>query len=923
MELHGLNFGETLATVSFNGVAAQQVGMWSDRLVRVQVPPNASSGDDRIIRGVTESTGKPFALSPSLASVYPREVVAGNPVFLTGSNFGDKNDSQTGVYFGEQLRRASNVPNWQDTTAAPLVDASAAPGLHQVRVGHAGNASRAQPVRVWSEPDSIADATMLAMEASPVDGTLLALYHAEQNNQVALYAVRMKRDSSTWESKVELDSALKGTSSFFADVDIDPNGTTHICWIRRNRIGATHSATLSYRQISSTGALQSRVELKQRTGGTVAVPMENCKIAVAKTSISSPAVLVVWTEGHWGSTTERSRLYGRGSVNGGATFGAIKEICPDNDCTTKFEGLHDISGINATSYGGWHLVYARKSGVDGPVDLRVSWSGIGHNADNAFGFSTSRKVKSGISSSQLSVPVLARASGFFGFNSVSRSFLAWREGETAWLAEVGDGFLADDLDPARFLFVDSAVNSIGRPSLSGTSQGDLSLVLIGNANAEELFHYVVRHHRVRLQDAKPPVVEGGHEIAGISARAGSLLTAGGGEGRVAVAWHGTPGASTSWSRLPYVEAQMTTIVPKPTGNAVIVSPQAIVSAGGDIHTVFWEEAPGWPDNALVLRAVDDATGRVVTLGAGSSADSCWDSNVCRSLVATASLPDGKPAVLYAIPNPGQQVLSLCVDVMNCTPVSVAAGSFSNVAMAADDYGALHLVYDGPSGGLLYRRWTEADGLGSAVAVNESPNDAMPTGASTQPVVVATPSGTAFVFYSRSYGLHTLRVRSIMALKTSRTSADRYDYIRSLPTELAASSSKLSGFSAAWGENGIELVWALGGRAVMKGSWLDGWLKEPATLVDDAGFDRVTMATDARGQVFVYLDNRSEYAWDTYFAGLDVDRNMSRRSHFGRLTNIMRDSTSVAVDPRGRLVLHGASTLNENGALYRAILHANE
>src|SRR5690606_3714154 len=44
VELDGINFGATNAVVSFNGVAATNVAVWTNTLVRVQVPANASSG---------------------------------------------------------------------------------------------------------------------------------------------------------------------------------------------------------------------------------------------------------------------------------------------------------------------------------------------------------------------------------------------------------------------------------------------------------------------------------------------------------------------------------------------------------------------------------------------------------------------------------------------------------------------------------------------------------------------------------------------------------------------------------------------------------------------------------------------------------------------------------------------------------------
>lgn len=935
IELHGINFGVTQALVSFSGVPSSQVGHWSNTLVRVKVPEQASSGEVRILRGALESGPHPFQVAPVLASAFPREVVAGQSLFLTGRAFGEPGKEDTGVAFGESFVTSKEVADWQDGGTAPVVPDWIPPGVQQVRVRQDGIDSRALPVRVWSEPKTLAsgDANVLAVATSPVDGAVHTLYRRQIDaTYTYIYARRLAGpDAVGWDSEQYLTYASTAAVQIAqGDLDVDALGTAHACFIVQRVSGSNRSATLYYARRPPGGSWSSLTTLHSLTQATSTYPaLNDCRVAAsAGATASQTAVLVVWTEGLWSSLTAPSRLWASGSVNGGGTFAARTTICPDGACSgSNFEGLPDISAINSHFYRGWHLVYGRKTGVSGSIDLRAAWSSVG-SAVAPFNFGAGRRVKNDVVSTVR--PVLARVDSRYGWYPQSATYLAWNDsgdfGQSVWVTRVGESQLSADLIPSGFVKVDETASEIGaRPSLSATRDGDLSVIVTGSEQAAGGTDRVVRHHVLRWNDSGKLVREAGDEIGGVAA-GGAVLSGAGAEGRVAMVWTavdaGVWSIKAAWTRLPHREAAPVQVLAAPA-TGLHVGPRSTIGADGTIHTAFWHENQDTNPFSVSLRVVRETEKGVVTeragvLGTGTVTSSCSMGDECRTSTAMATLPDGRAAMLSAPPAAGSRTLSLCVDLMSCTPEKVATGAFDTLGLTADASGALHLVYARPTGGVYYRRW--ADGvLGDELRVDQLAGGQPEPGVSLQPVVVAGPSGTAFVIYGRVYGLNTLRARTI-----TRSDGAPDGYVRSESVELVASAFPLEHPSAAWSDDGIELLWHAGGRSVMRGRWLDAWIEPPAEVIAEPNMRVNTVLADAAGQTFVYLDTNDPESYDWQLASVDLDRRLGQPATVGAFADVTRGANAVAVDPRGRLVVHGLCDQGWcGGRLMRATYHANE
>lgn len=930
IELHGINFGVTQALVSFSGVPSGDVGYWSNTLVRVRVPAQASSGEVRILRGALESAGHPFVVAPVLSSAYPRELVAGQQLFLTGRAFGERGSDDTGVALGETWLSSKELADWQDGGTAPVIPDSVRPGIQQVRVRQGGAESRAEPVRVWSQPRmlSATASSALAAAASPVDGSLHAMYRRTDGAGTDRVFVRRLGAGENWDPEHQLAIASSiAPQATQGDLDVDAAGTVHACVLVRRVVSSTRYADLYYARRPAGGSWSSPMNLRSfsQSDGSFP-PMENCRVAGAS-GWGGTGVIVVWTEGHWGNSTNRSRLVARGSVDGGTSFAAATEICPEASCTqtTTFEGVHDVSAISGPSRG-WHLVYGRKTGVSDAPDLKVAWSSVGTSLA-PFNFGTGRLVQSKVVASVR--PVLARVDSMHGWNSRSSTYLAWSDtgahGQSVWLAAVGSAQINANLDPSGFLKLDETAHSTGaRLSLSATADGDLSALVVGSERAGSSMSRVVRHHLLRWRDGDALVREGGHEISGVAVD-GPMMAASGAEGRVVLVWTasdaGASSVNAAWTRLPHREPAPVEILAAPA-SGLNLSPESTIASDGTIHTVYWHEDGGAPPYAASLRVVRE-TGKAVTERATSLASGAYDvscessRNQCRASVAVATLPDGRAAALFALPSAGSRTLSLCVDLMTCAPKTVATGAFESLDLTADPTGALHLVYARPAGGVYYRRWTD-DGLGDEQRVDTLASGAPEPGLSTQPVVVAGPSGTAFVIYRRLYGLYSLRARTITP---SGRAPD--GFVLGETAELLSSASPLEQPSAAWTDDGIALLWRAGGRYVMRGRWLDAWFEAPTEVSANENFRMNTVQADAAGQTYIYLDTDDAYNFDWHLEGIDLDRRLSAPMTVGAFADITRSDNAVAVDPRGRLVIHGHCDPYCGGRLMRATYRANE
>jgi YD repeat-containing protein len=133
----GTNFGAAQAssTVTFNGTAATPAS-WSATCIVAPVPDGATSGNVVVTVNGLSSSGVNFVVPPpSITSLTPSVGAPGNPVTITGANFGADQDTSTVTFNGTVAWPTS----WSDTSIAVTVPGGATTGNVVVTV--AGMAS--------------------------------------------------------------------------------------------------------------------------------------------------------------------------------------------------------------------------------------------------------------------------------------------------------------------------------------------------------------------------------------------------------------------------------------------------------------------------------------------------------------------------------------------------------------------------------------------------------------------------------------------------------------------------------------------------------------------------------------------------------------------------------------------------------------
>ncbi|MFZ0321553.1 MAG: IPT/TIG domain-containing protein [Candidatus Sulfotelmatobacter sp.] len=123
--VNGSGFGTSSGTVSFNGVAGTVIS-WSNTKIVVDAP-NGSAGSGLVEVNWTSSSFT-FSFTPTINSISPQNVPAGQTVSVVGQNFGSQAGSVT------LAGQAVQIVSWSNTSISIKVPANAHTGADAVVV---------------------------------------------------------------------------------------------------------------------------------------------------------------------------------------------------------------------------------------------------------------------------------------------------------------------------------------------------------------------------------------------------------------------------------------------------------------------------------------------------------------------------------------------------------------------------------------------------------------------------------------------------------------------------------------------------------------------------------------------------------------------------------------------------------------------
>jgi IPT/TIG domain/Carboxypeptidase regulatory-like domain len=137
----GTNFGATQvagSTITFNGIAATSVTIWSATSITAIVPVGATTGNVVVNAAGVASNGMTFTVTPTpvITSLLPNTGAVGASVIIAGTNFGATQGTSTVTFSGIAV---TAVANWSATSITVTVPAGATTG--NVVVNAAGVAS--------------------------------------------------------------------------------------------------------------------------------------------------------------------------------------------------------------------------------------------------------------------------------------------------------------------------------------------------------------------------------------------------------------------------------------------------------------------------------------------------------------------------------------------------------------------------------------------------------------------------------------------------------------------------------------------------------------------------------------------------------------------------------------------------------------
>ena len=246
----GFGASQGSSTVTFNGVAAT-ASAWSGTSITVSVPAGATTGPVVVTVGGQASNGVDFTVlqPPIITSVNPTVGVAGQPITITGSNFGAAQGSSTVTFNGV----VATATSWSTTSIIATVPAAATAGSVVVTV--AGLASNGSTFVVLNEvayhlhKEASDINRLLRLRAAPPDSAATTVQSGNIGNSTGEIAIKA----------FATDSAVPGVTGSI------PGGTpiTFTLYMRKTTGNGIIYPRVRARLNSDTGAL-----LCQATGAT-------------------------------------------------------------------------------------------------------------------------------------------------------------------------------------------------------------------------------------------------------------------------------------------------------------------------------------------------------------------------------------------------------------------------------------------------------------------------------------------------------------------------------------------------------------------------------------------------------------------------------------------------------------------------------
>jgi hypothetical protein len=151
----GTNFGATQGSGSvwLGSKLAGSIVSWSNTSIVATVDSGSVTGSAQVQQGGVWSNSPTFTvLTPTLTSISPGSATAGDPVTLTGTNFGATQGSGS-VWLGSKL--AASIVSWSNTSIVATVDNGSITGTAQVQQGG-----------VWTNAEAL---TIVTPEVESVD----------------------------------------------------------------------------------------------------------------------------------------------------------------------------------------------------------------------------------------------------------------------------------------------------------------------------------------------------------------------------------------------------------------------------------------------------------------------------------------------------------------------------------------------------------------------------------------------------------------------------------------------------------------------------------------------------------------------------------------------------------------------------------
>lgn len=123
------------STVTFNGVEADTYVSWSDTVVVVKVPDDATTGDVKVKVGANESNGSGFTVLPHIDYLDPYSGIVGDTFDIHGTGFGASQGASTVTLSGVGL----TVSSWDNRTITVTVAETVSGNVVVTAGGNASN----------------------------------------------------------------------------------------------------------------------------------------------------------------------------------------------------------------------------------------------------------------------------------------------------------------------------------------------------------------------------------------------------------------------------------------------------------------------------------------------------------------------------------------------------------------------------------------------------------------------------------------------------------------------------------------------------------------------------------------------------------------------------------------------------------------